>query len=100
MKLKELIHAIWKDERIRELGIRKSDVDKIVKVTIEQIVENLFKHNVVKLRGLFTIRLKKANGRKVKHPVSGEIVKVDDYYKLDIKPSKNVKDKLEEIRYR
>lgn len=100
MNLTELIHEIWKDERVQKLKIRKRDIGTIVKVTIDQIVKNLFKYGLVKLRGLFTVKLRKVKGRNIAHLQTKEIIKVDDYYRVAIKPSKRVERKLEEIRYK
>lgn len=94
MKLSELIHEVWKDERVRELRLRKHEVAILVSVVIDQILKGLISHGKVKLLGLFSIEVRKAKGRKIAHPRTGEEMYSKDYYKIGIEPSKRLKDEL------
>lgn len=98
MKLSELIHEVWKDERTRELRLRKDEVKVVIEVLIDHIVKGLLKHGIIKMKGLFTLDIRKARGRKIANPQTGEKMFIDDYYKVGIEPSKNMKKGLEELR--
>jgi nucleoid DNA-binding protein len=94
LKLTKLIHEIWKDERVKELGLRKGEVELLVKVFLEYIGKNLIKHNVVKLRGLFTLEIRTAKGRRIRDLNTGEETFSKDYKKIGIKPSNWMKEEL------
>lgn len=98
LKLSKLIHEIWKDERIKELGLRKHEVKVVVNVVIDKILEGLVSHGSVKLLGLFTINIKKAKGRKIAHPITQEEMYSKDYYKVKIEPSKRLKSVLDDYK--
>ena len=98
MKLSKLIHEVWKDERVRKLGLRKREVAVVVNVVIDQILKGLLSYGNVKLLGLFTIKIKKAKGRKIAHPRTGEEMYSNDYYKVNIEPSKRLKDGLKDYK--
>lgn len=98
MTLSELIHAVWKDERVRNLGLRKDEVGVVIKVFREHIVKGLLKHKLIKVQGLFTLDIRKAKGRKIRNPQTGEEMYSKDYYKVGLEPSKEIKDGLEEMR--
>lgn len=98
MKLSELISSVHKDERVRELKLRKDEVKVVIEVLIDHIVENLFKRKIVKLYGLFTLKVKKVKGRRIAHPQTKEEMHIDDYYKVSIEPSKRLKDGLESLK--
>lgn len=97
MNLSELIHEVWKDKRIREIRLRKDEVKIVIKVMIEHIVKNLLEHGKVKMKGLFTLDIRKAKGRKIANPQNKEHMVIDDYYKIGLEPSKNLKDGLKKI---
>lgn len=94
MKLSELIHEVWKDERVKELRLRKHEVGILVNVVIDQILKGLLSHGKVKLLGLFSIEVRKAKGRKIAHPITKEEMYSKDYYKIGIEPSKRLKEEL------
>jgi nucleoid DNA-binding protein len=98
LTLSELIHAVWKDERVRKLGLRKSDVGVVINVFKDHIVKGLLKHKIIKMQGLFTLDIRKARGRKIRNPQTGEKMYSKDYYKVGLKPSKEIEDGLEEMR--
>lgn len=98
MKLSDLTHEVWKDERIRELRLRKSEVKVVIEVLIEHIIKGLLRYGKVKMQGLFTLDIRKARGRKIANPQTGEKMYIDDYYKVGLEPSKNLKKGLDELR--
>lgn len=95
MNLSKLIHEIWKDSRIKALRLRKDEVEIIMEVFLEHIGRGILQHGVVKLRGLFTIDVRTAKGRKIRNPSTGETMFSKDYRKLGLKPSKKLKDNMQ-----
>lgn len=98
MKLSKLIHEIWKDERIKDLRLRKEEVKIITEVVIDQIGKCLLKSGSVKLKNLFTLEIRKAKGRKIMNPKTKEPMYSNDYYKIGIKPSQKIKDGLKKLK--
>lgn len=98
LKLSNLIHEVWKDERVRHLRIRKDEIKIIINVIIEKIGEGLISNKLVKIQGLFTLELRKAKGRRIRNPQSGEEMYSSDYYKIGLKPAKKIKDELKKIK--
>jgi nucleoid DNA-binding protein len=98
LNLSKLIHKVWKDERTRELRLRKDEVKVVVEVLIDHIVDGLLKYGKVKMKGLFTLDIRKAKGRKIANPQTGESMYSKDYYKVGLEPSKKLKEGLEKLR--
>lgn len=98
MNLSKIIHEVWKDERTRELKIRKSEVELVIKVLIEVMVKNLMIYRKLKMQGLFTLDIRKVKGRKIGHPQTGEHMMIDDYYKVGLEPSKKIKEELKKLK--
>jgi nucleoid DNA-binding protein len=98
LNLSKLIHEVWKDERIREIRLRKDEVKLVVEVLIDHIVDGLLKNGKVKMKGLFTLDIRKAKGRKIRNPQTGEPMYSKDYYKVGLEPSKDLKEGLEKLR--
>lgn len=96
LKLSKLIHEVWKDERTRELRLRKDEVKILVDVVIDHILEGLLTYGKIKLQGLFTLKIKEAKGRKIANPQTGEEMYSSDYNKISIEPSKRLKDGLKD----
>lgn len=98
LKLSKLIHEVWKDERTRELRLRKDEVKVVVDVVIDHILKGLLSYGKIKLQGLFTLKIKEAKGRKIANPQTGEEMYSSDYNKISIEPSKRLKDGLKEYK--
>ena len=98
MKLSELIHAVYKDKRARDIGFRKDEVEVLVKVMLDHIVIGLLTYGKIKMQGLFTLKVKEAKGRKIRNPQTGEIMYSKDYMKVGIEPSKRLKDGLKDFK--
>ena len=98
LNLSELIKKVSKDKRIKDMGIRQYEVKVIIKVFVELLLKSLLNYRVVKIHGLFTLNIRKAKGRKIANPQSGEHMYSKDYYKVGIEPSKNLKEGLEKLR--
>lgn len=98
LNLSELIHEVWKDERIREYRLRKDEVSIVIKVFVEHILKTLLTYGKVKIQGLFTLKVRKAKGRRIMNPQTKEIMYSKDYYKVGIEPSKRLKEGLKEYK--
>jgi nucleoid DNA-binding protein len=98
LNLSELVSRVHKDERVREFRLRKDEVKVVVEVLIEHIVKGLLQYGIIKMKGLFTLDIRKAKGRKIANPQTGEQMYIDDYYKVGLEPSKRLKEGLEELR--
>lgn len=98
LNLSKLIHEVWKDERTREMRLRKDEVKVIVEVIIDHIVIGLLEYGKVKMKGLFTLDVRKAKGRKISNPQTGEHMHIEDYYKVGVEPSKRLKDGLKNLK--
>lgn len=98
MNLSKLVHEVWKDKRTREMRLRKDEVKVVVEVMIDHIVKGLLQYGKVKMKGLFTLDIRKAKGRRIADPQTKEKMYIEDYFKVGLKPSKNLKDGLEKLR--
>ena len=97
MNLSKLIYEIRKDERTKSLRLRKDEIEILVEVFLEQIAKGILKHGVVKLRGLFTVDIRTAKGRKIRNPSTGEVMYSRDYTKLGLKPSAKLKAEMKKM---
>jgi nucleoid DNA-binding protein len=98
MNLSKLIHKVWSDETIRELGLRKGEVKTVIEVMVKHIVKGLLEEGIIKIRGLFTLDIREVKGRKIRHPITKEIMYSSDYFKVGVEPSKTLKDGLLKMR--
>lgn len=98
MNLSELINAVSKDKRIKDVGIRQYEVKIVIKVFVEYLLKTLLSHGKVKIQGLFTLDIRKVKGRRIANPQNGESMYIKDYYKVSIEPSKKLKEGLRELR--
>jgi len=98
LNLSKLIHEVWKDKRVKDLGIRKSEVKVVVKVAVDHMVKGLLEYGKLKLTGLFTLVVKQAKGRRIRNPQTGEEMYSKDYNKIGIEPSKRLKDGLKKFK--
>ena len=94
MKLSEIIHEVWKDEEMKRLQIRKTDVEAVIKTTLKVISKAIVKEGIVKLHGFFTLKTKEVKGRRIMNLHTQEHMYTKDYTKLTIEPSQNLKDEL------
>lgn len=98
MNLSKLVHRVWKNERVQETKINKSDVRIIVNVMVDEIVKALLEHKKLKMQGLFTLKIRTAKGRKIKNPRTHETMEINDYLKVGIEPSKALRDGLKKLK--
>lgn len=94
LNLSKLIHEVWKDERTRQMRLRKDEVKVLVEVMLDHIVKGLLDYGKIKMQGLFTLDIRKSKGRKIANPQTKKHMYINDYYKVGIEPSKRLKDGL------
>jgi nucleoid DNA-binding protein len=98
LNLSKLVSAIHKDKRVKEMRLRKDEVKILVDVVIDHIIEGLLHHGILKIQGLFTLKIKKARGRKIANPQTGEEMYSNDYNKIRIEPSKRLKEGMKNFK--
>lgn len=98
MNLTELIHKVSKDERTRELRLRQDEVKIITLVILDHIGKSLLEYGSLKLRGLFTLEIRKIRGRRIANPQTGEEMYSSDSHRIGVIPSNDMKLKLKEYK--
>jgi nucleoid DNA-binding protein len=98
MNLKNLVHEVWKDPRTKQLKIKKTEVKILVEVVIDQIGYGLLRNGFIKIQNLFTLDIRKAKGRKIGNPRTHKPMKIQDYYKIGITPSKRLREGLKNFK--
>lgn len=98
LNLSQLKNEVHKDKRIKELRLRKDEVKIIVDVVIEYMLKGLLREGKLKLQGLFTLEIRRAKGRKIRNPQTGEHMYSNDYNKIGIEPSKQLKEGLKNYK--
>lgn len=97
-KLSFLMDKVWKDDRVKELGIRKSEVKTIIKVFVEVLGDTLLELGKVKIRGLFTLQIRKIKGRRIRNLHTDEEMYSSDSHRIGVIPSKDMKEKLKKLK--
>jgi len=87
MKKAELLAEVAK-----KTGLSKSDVDAVIKETIETITEAVSKGDKVSFIGFGSFELTKRAGRKAKIPGTDKIVDVPESKSVKFKVGKQFKD--------
>jgi nucleoid DNA-binding protein len=98
LNLSQLKSAVHKDKRTKELGLRKDEVKILVDVVIDHMLNGLLQYGKLKLQSLFTLDIRKAKGRKIANPQTGEHMYSKDYHKVGLEPSKRLKDGLKNYK--
>lgn len=80
------------------MRLRKDEVKVLVEVVIDHIFEGLLKYGQVKMKNLFTLDIRKAKGRRIANPTTGEPMEINDYYKIGLEPSKRLKQGLKNMK--
>jgi DNA-binding protein HU-beta len=87
MKKAELIEAV-----ASKTGLSKSDVDAVIKATIETITEAVAKGDKVSFIGFGSFELTTRAARKAKVPNTDKIVEVPESKSVKFKVGKQLKD--------
>ena len=98
MNLKELIHEVWKDERIKALHLRKNEVIIIADVFKDHIFKAIINHGKLKMHELFTLEVRKIKGRRIRNPQTKEHMVTKDSHHVGVVPSKKLKKELKKLK--
>lgn len=89
--------AVWRDTRVSSVGFRKWEVKLIIEVFLDKVLESLLMNHKVKLQGFGTLKIKKAKGKRIKNLNTHKLMNIKDYYKVNIEPSKKLKDGMKKL---
>ena len=77
-----------------EFGLTKKDCSNLVNDIIEEIIEGLSKHKIVKIHNFGTFKLRKKNARIGRNPKTKEEVMIAPRNVISFLPSKHILKKL------
>ncbi len=77
-------------------GVIRKDVSLCMEELIKVVSEVLEERDRIEIRGLGVFKTKKRNARKAKHPRTGETIDVPERYVPAFKPSKLLKERVEQ----
>ena len=94
MSIKKIVDEMWKDEILRENKITKIEIKLILEAFKRYIPEKIVEDGEFKFLGLFTLKVKSVRGWNSVNFKTGEKVKINDFKRIYISPSKKLKNKL------
>ena len=80
----------------RAAELTKKDAERLVEIVFESIIESLNQGEKIELRGFGSFRIRKRNARQGRNPKTGENVSVPAKRIPYFKPSKELKDLVNE----
>ena len=80
----------------KEFGLTKKDCNDLVNDIIEEIIEGLNEHKIVKIHNFGTFKLKRKNARLGRNPRTKEDVMIAPRNVIAFLPSKHILKKLNE----
>ena len=80
-----------------EFGLTKNDCNNLVNDIIEEIIEGLKEHNIVKIHNFGTFKLRRKNARIGRNPKTKEEVMIAPRNVIAFVPSKHILKKLNYI---
>ena len=80
-----------------EFGLTKKDCNNLVNDIIEEIIEGLNEHNIVKIHNFGTFKLRRKNARIARNPKTKEEVMIAPRNVISFYPSKYILKKLNYI---
>ena len=81
-----------------EFGLTKKDCINLVNDIIEEIIEGLNEHNIVKIHNFGTFKLRKKNARIGRNPKTKEEVMIAPRNVISFSPSKRILKKLNDFK--
>ena len=81
-----------------EFGLTKKDCNNLVNDIIEEIIEGLNEHNIVKIHNFGTFKLRKKNARIGRNPKTKEEVIIPPRNVISFLPSKHILKKLNDFK--
>ena len=80
-----------------EFGLTKKDCNNLVNDIIEEIIEGLNEHNIVKIHNFGTFKLRRKNARIGRNPKTKEEVMISPRNVISFLPSKHILKKLNDF---
>ena len=80
-----------------EFGLTKKDCINLVNDIIEEIIEGLNEHNIVKIHNFGTFKLRRKNARIGRNPKTKEEVMIAPRNVISFLPSKHILKKLNDL---
>ena len=80
-----------------EFGLTKKDCNNLVNDIIEEIIEGLKEHNIVKIHNFGTFKLRRKNARIGRNPKTKEEVMIAPRNVISFFPSKHILKKLNDF---
>ena len=80
-----------------EFGLTKKDCSNLVNDIIEEIIEGLKEHNIVKIHNFGTFKLRRKNARIGRNPKTKEEVMISPRNVISFLPSKHILKKLNDF---
>ena len=80
----------------KEFGLTKKDCNDLVNDIIEEIIEGLNEHKIVKIHNFGTFKLKRKNARLGRNPRTKEDVMIAPRNVISFLPSKHILKKINE----
>ena len=80
-----------------EFGLTKKDCNNLVNGIIEEIIEGLKEHNIVKIHNFGTFKLRRKNARIGRNPKTKEEVMIAPRNVISFLPSKHILKKLNDF---
>ena len=80
-----------------EFGLTKKDCNNLVNDIIEEIIEGLKEHNIVKIHNFGTFKLRRKNARIGRNPKTKEEVTIAPRNVISFLPSKHILKKLNDF---
>ena len=80
-----------------EFGLTKKDCNNLVNDIIEEIIEGLSKHKIVKIHNFGTFKLRRKNARIGRNPKTKEEVMIGPRNVISFLPSKHILKKLNDF---
>ena len=77
-----------------EFGLTKKDCNNLVNDIIEEIIEGLKEHNIVKIHNFGTFKLRRKNARIGRNPKTKEEIMIAPRNVISFLPSKHILKKL------
>jgi nucleoid DNA-binding protein len=98
LNIEDLQKAVHKDERVKDLRIRRDEVNILVKVILEQMFKGLIRDGKLKLQNLFSLDIREIKSRRIRNPQTKELMYTSDYNKVGIEPSGKLKEELKKYK--
>ncbi len=80
-----------------EFGLTKKDCNNLVNDIIEEIIEGLKEHNIVKIHNFGTFKIRRKNARIGRNPKTKEEVMIAPRNVISFLPSKHILKKLNDF---